>query len=472
MKIVPRRALLLVAVAAFLLPSAQVARADEESVGDRLRKLESLVREQQEEIQRLRQGLSDQQAASDTLASELDRFLAKAEDESFWQQANTMRAFWKDGLKFETADGQFKFGIFGRVYTDWGFYDENFDQPKPEVEPKLAPPDTDYENNVKFRTARLGIEGTIYTDTEIKAEVDFAGGTNAMKDVYMGFRAVPVFGAIRIGHFKEPFSLEEVTSSRFITFMERGLPNVFAPSRNAGVMLHDSYFEDRLNYGFGLFHTTDDTINGRTDPSLTGRLAGRPWVGEDPKTRFLHVGAAASWRRQADDKWRWRQRPEIGIIPDPRIVDTGDFTAEHALLLGLEAALVYGPFSLQGEYMVADMDSDDFDDPRFDGFYVFASFFITGESRAYKGAAFNRVKPAANFHDPAKPGPGAVEIALRYSSLDLTDEAIVGGEIDDFTLGLTWYVNPHVRFMLNYIMSDVEDLGDLDVFAVRAQFDF
>ena len=80
-----------------------------------------------------------------------------------------------------------------------------------------------------------------------------------------------------------------------------------------------------------------------------------------------------------------------------RLVDTGDIPADDADLINPEVALVYGPFSLQGEYFYATLDNDeDFD---FSGFYAFASYFLTGESRKYSASKgyFGRVKPKENF---------------------------------------------------------------------------
>ena len=69
---------------------------------------------------------------------------------------------------------------------------------------------------------------------------------------------------------------------------------------------------------------------------------------------------------------------------------------------------------------------------------------------------------------------------MRYSTIDLSDGAIEGGEEDNLTIGLNWYVNPHVRFMFNYVRADADptssDLTGEDdepnVFQTRAQIDF
>jgi phosphate-selective porin OprO/OprP len=119
----------------------------------------------------------------------------------------------------------------------------------------------------------------------------------------------------------------------------------------------------------------------------------------------------------------------------------------------------------------------------FSGFYAFASYFITGESRAYipSEASFGRVKPKNNFGLKSGSGPGAWEVALRYSYVDLNDEDVQGGEENNVTAGLNWYLNPNVRIAFNYIFAHVEDSnagtrflkeGDTNIFQTRFQIAF
>ncbi len=114
---------------------------------------------------------------------------------------------------------------------------------------------------------------------------------------------------------------------------------------------------------------------------------------------------------------------------------------------------MFGPFSLQGEYFWTNTDAPDVDDPSFTGWYAFGSWFVTGESRTYNDGAFDRVKPTNNFYI-GQPGWGAVELALRYSALDLTDGGIEGGEQQNVTVGINWYLNPSYRIMLNYVNAN------------------
>jgi len=383
---------------------------------------------------------------------------------------NTMRAYWKDGLRFETDDGDFRIQIGGRIMHDWAWFDANGNLETATGE--------EFDDSTEFRRARLYVGGLIYKNVEFKAQYDFADSRVKPKDVYIGLINLP-FGKIRVGHIEEPFSLEKQTSSKYITFMERSiLDDAFVPGRNAGIMVSDNAIGGRVTWAAGVFRDTDDYGNDTgNEYSITGRFTGAPWM-EDNGRKLLHLGASASYRNAQKEGGKtvsFSAVPESHLSPAD-LVDTGTVPADDMNLFGTEAALVYGSFSLQGEYMVVQVDGrDGTGDPELDGFYLAASYFLTGENRPYKDGAFIRVKPKNNFLGKQR-GFGAWEMAARYSSLDLqdTNEGAVGGELDDYTIGLNWYLNPNVRVMFNYVMADPDKkYGDsLNVFETRFQIDF
>ncbi len=192
----------------------------------------------------------------------------------------------------------------------------------------------------------------------------------------------------------------------------------------------------------------------------------------------IHLVLAGGYEAPQDNKIKFRSRPAAHLA-NHRLVDTGTITnVDDYTLFGAEAAVVIGPFSLQSEYMRADLTRDGGNkDADFDGYYATASYFLTGESRNYiaKKGVFGRVKPNRNFD--LKGGWGAWEIATRFSNLDLNDGGIDGGEIDTFSAGINWYVNPYVRLVTNYVnVLDVDggshDGQEPDLVQFRAQLDF
>jgi phosphate-selective porin OprO/OprP len=117
----------------------------------------------------------------------------------------------------------------------------------------------------------------------------------------------------------------------------------------------------------------------------------------------------------------------------------------------------------------------------FSGAYAQAGYFLTGETRPYNRAAgtFGRVVPIAAF-GPC--GQGAWEVAARWSYIDLNDENIQGGKLNDATVGLNWYLNRYTKFQFNYIHAFLDsssaengpivDDSNADIIAFRAQLDF
>ena len=372
-----------------------------------------------------------------------------------------VRVSTKGGVELSSYDGQFGFELGGRLMIDATAYQQD----------KVA-----LGNGTELRRARLEVEGQMYSSWGYELGVDFAGGHADIKDAYIE-NLGNFDSSIKIGQFKEPFSLEELTSSRYITFMERALPNEFAPGRHIGI--GQSHLGERWTLAYGLFGEAFDDEGGQLDEGwgVTGRFTYAPWQ-ED--RRALHLGLAVSQRSPDDDNVvKFNSRPESHIT-DIKYLDTGDITdVDHVSLVGLEAALVLGSVSFQAEAINAQVARNaGLDSLEFSGWYVYGSWFLTGESRIYKHkkGSFGRIKPTSE--------DGAWELALRMSSLDLNDLDITGGEADQMTIGVNWYANPRVRFMLNYVTVD-NDLdadgdgtpvltGDDDptIIQLRAQIDF
>ena len=65
----------------------------------------------------------------------------------------------------------------------------------------------------------------------------------------------------------------------------------------------------------------------------------------------------------------------------------------------------------------------------------------------YKSGIWGPVPVARSVYQG---GWGAWELAARYSTLDLTDGAIDGGEMDIWSVGLNWWLTPYFQANMNY----------------------
>ena len=399
--------------------------------------------------------------AAPPLLSTSDDSTGPADNELIWT--------WKNGLGFHSADGRFKFKFGGRIFWDlsWISGSDAFD---------AAGLST--EDGSEFRAARIFVSGDI-DDYFFKAEYDFAGKVGdederpQLKDVYMGRK--DVIGGIDVlaGHFKEPLGLDQLTSSRFTTFMERAVSSFSDPARNDGIMIADSALGEGLVWAVGGFRNTDDAGFSLGDGgyAVTGRVCGTPLYENDGE-RLIHLGAAYSLRGSKDV--RLGVRPEIHNTN--RWIDTGTLTTDTTSVYSAELAGVFGPFHAQAEYTQVSIEGKSgTPDPDFNGYYVQAGYFLTGEHRGYNRShgVFDRTVPNKDWSKGG--GLGAWEVAARYGTVDANDAGIMGGKIKDVTLGLNWYMNANMRIMLNYIRSDVDSpsVDDAaDIFAMRFQVDW
>ena len=137
----------------------------------------------------------------------------------------------------------------------------------------------------------------------------------------------------------------------------------------------------------------------------------------------------------------------------------------------LEGAVRKGPLSIQGEYVRSFISSEETGDPQFYSFYVYASYFLTGESRPYdtERGSFGRPDPTRVLRDGSG-GIGALEVAFRFSRVDLTDQGVDGGVLNDWTAAFNWYPSPETRLMFNAILADRQGAKSVGIFQIRVQF--
>jgi phosphate-selective porin OprO and OprP len=337
--------------------------------------------------------------------------------------------------------------IFGRFQQDFAWIDDdNFGTP----------------DGSEARRARIGVGGNLAEGLDFKMEVDFAsfdGSGAAFTDAYLKFGGLPL-GTVQVGHFKEPFSLNELTSSRFLTFTERA--DTFAIGRNTGVMISDATEEMTWQAG-GFWDTAKNLDTSGNSTAATGRFVFRPTYADDGAS-LVHVGGAVSIRENDGGMYSQSSSGGIHLLGGDLVAAT--IAADDLTLIGLEAAWQEGPAHAELEYVMADGDDDSFST-----WYVQGGYFLTGESRGYKtsSAAFSRVNPLTPWGGS---GNGAWEVAGRINGIDLSEGA-ADQEATQVALGLNWYMTSHARIMFSLYQGDSDALSD-DVMGavIRFAFDF
>lgn len=395
----------------------------------------------------------------------------------------SFEAVWNNGLFFQTKDKSFVAHVGGAVHYDSAWYTASDAL-------QFFPGGTGrFNDGTHLRRGRLFIEGSAYTNIDYKFEMEFVNGfspagltgpatVNTVSnspgpaDAWVTIKQVPVVGNVRIGSQKEWFSLEHLNSYRNLEFLERSYlfdfsqPTAFNRGYSPGVSVFRTWADDRVFTAVGGYKNVSDSIGfGLNDGNyvVTGRVAGLPVYCPDEEY-FWHVGGAMSHRDPVNGQVQVRIRNEVRNAPFPLlnlVGNTGFVNATSQDLFNLETAAVYGPVTVQAEYTAnlihgASVGAGpDLGTVRFQGFYAEAMVFLTGESRPWnpKTAVFKRVVPKRNFltdDGGCCYGPGAVELAARYTYLDLDDKGILGGRLNDVTIGLNWYLNPNVKLQFNY----------------------
>ena len=362
-------------------------------------------------------------------------------------------------LNAQISDKEIKFG--GRIMYDmaiWG--PDNFENAGSEV-----------------RRVRLFSSGTMYQNVEYKLQLDFANKDVSWKDIFIQINKLPLTkGSLRIGHFKEPLRLEVLTSSKYITFMERSLSNTFLPERNSGVM-YNTNIANKISLQAGVFSNGYNFGNElwNYNINVNGRIT---YLAINNENQLLHLGLASSKRKSSNHTYGFSTRAENHLgtkLLQPEFTDV-----DETNILGAEIAYVRNRLSLQGEYLRTtvsltpemELYSTEYE---LNGYYGQVSYFLTGESRPYKSsyAGFNRVKPNNNY---GSNGNGAIELVARISKMDLSNAE--KGILDSKTIGVNWYLNPNTRVMFNYVMGELSESNEFGIITqenalmMRVQLDF
>jgi phosphate-selective porin OprO/OprP len=349
-----------------------------------------------------------------------------------------------------------------------------------------------YADNFEIRRARIGVSGTINKDISYEVVGNAVGSSTNFVDTAFANYGFNKAAQFRAGRFKQPFSLEELTSSNNIDFMERSYGNQVVPGKRLGMMLHGEPLKG-LSYGLSVFQpdfTQKDNSQDFNSNRAVRVAANFAEIGKIDNT-VLHFGAgkttgsdkvahtsssgggtsttAAVLNLAAENRGT---KSVYRVRLDGPALTTGGYSAPaqtftniEKSLQGLELAVARGPFKFQMETFDTDLTaSNAVGDAAVLGYkadYVELMYNITGESwsKAYKGGAFSGISPDSVFMKDyggvVGKGIGAWQVGFRQSTYKVaetltgvTSTGSKGGKTDTFALN--WILNNNARAMLNY----------------------
>jgi len=328
---------------------------------------------------------------------------------------------------------------------------------------------------ITLRRAKLKYVRNFGNDWRLKLTGDYnSGGDLELSDNYVSYSGWKR-GLLTLGINDPAFSLESVSQSSALTFMERGLAVAALAERKSGGVsfLHRSP-HSILNASLIFFNVSQDNLREDGQGVVLHYVYSPVEFGDG---RSMHFGGSFSYRvNVSEDNTRFRSRPEVATVND-YFVDTGSVAgADTVGRMSVEVSQVLGRFSWQSELLTARVHRSGSDSVTFWGAYAYASWFLTGDSRNYNfgDGSFEQVRIGSPV---LKGGIGAFELAFRASIVDLTDQDVVGGREKNLTVGLNWYANQRMRLMLNLVkVLDVERAGNEYhgrnplIFSLRAQW--
>ncbi len=474
--------------------------------------------------------LFDGGSASATSLEELERRISSLEDGS---SSSTCAVDPKKRIGIKCP--KWSASIFGRLYVDTMAFSED-STAKDQVKDGDAKNDPGLKDtsNVRIRTARIGIAGKYMDTWGFKVEADVSSNSSQLKDGYLSYIGIKGL-KVNIGQGKVPYSMEELTSSRHINFIERVTPSGFSPDRVIGV----AAFYGRDNWSFGASahgEGHDDKGDSKTYQAEWGTTARATWAPIYNKGKeYIHVGFGVrhvnypsqdkasvgfSSRSPFSNAFDFKSAKNAGLsaVDEVAGVTAGEifktdgdanqaqFLFEEMFGWNGEFAAGYGSMGIKAQYIRADVDSaldltkgewspalrketEGFKSSyELDSWYVSANWWLTGEANAYnpKKGTFGRIKPLNNLADG---GIGAVGAAIRYNEVTFGKREDVkflncndGCETRAWTVNLTWKPNPYVKFLAEYVRAERKRVGVAAIpdpykdiptaFQLRAMVDF
>jgi phosphate-selective porin OprO/OprP len=411
---------------------------------------------------------------------------------------------WKGAPLYEDKDAGWSFKPRGRIQYDVGYVSN----------PNGAIITRNLGFNTRTRRIRLGAEGTIPGGLGYKFEMDYANGAVGFGDAILTYTPKNIPLSFAIGNQETNNGLEQISSSRFSSFVERAaFDDAFVNTRRIGLNIGYVNKAGDLRWNGGLFaaHSIDSSLDNDGWIAAT-RAVYSPLKGANQ----LHFGvnvqhrefqsnngatvASSTGQPSTNQLARYRARP-FTQLTDQRFVDTGNFAAKSDNIIGLEAAGIFKSLHIaaEGQYLMSkayragnrtSTDTSEANDvlnafptptqyvsngnPSFWGGYVEAGYFLTGETRGYKGGLWDRTKVLKPF---SQGGFGAVQVIGRVDYLDLdsgklrsgctnnfvtglscttaASQASKGGTQLGFLAGLTWIPEDYVRVLVNYSHAQI-----------------
>ncbi|MEA3505850.1 MAG: porin, partial [Bacteroidota bacterium] len=391
----------------------------------------------------------------------------------------------KDGkISWNSEDGQYQWSFGGRIYMDGVYYMDDA---------------TDLSSGTSIHDTRLYAKAK-WGNWNTKINFDFSHNGVDAKDLYLDYN-FDNSSYIRVGNFAEPFAIQGFISSKYNSFIGSSFTgSAFGIGRSVGISYTN--YSDKYFLSGGIFGGKIGNNNsGDQGYSVSGKAVYTPIVKEG---LTLHIGASASYRlpdangfENNDDDFNRVVNYTAG--PEHKFLNANIHGADAEIRVNAELIATYGAFMLQSEYFMTDVSRDkdyetalindgggdlwqwpsteadypawdgEMDNRSFDGFYVQTGWLIKGADYSYNNSTAFINRPEA----------GSLELLLRFNNTNLNDIdglffdgkyrhidpesaasgmgnfSIGGGESQDVSVAMNYYVSNNIMLRLNYTYMDI-----------------
>jgi phosphate-selective porin OprO/OprP len=370
------------------------------------------------------------------------------------------------GFSLRSADGKNQLRLRGTLHLD-GRY--------------LEGDDSGVIDSFQATRVRPTIEGTFANIFDFRIMPDFGQGRTVIQDAYVNAK-FNTAAQLMFGKFKSPVGLERLQSANDMKWVQRAYPTSLAPNRDIGLQSGGDVGGGRFAYQLAFLNGSNDGSSSETfadadindDKEYALRLFAHPFAESDSfALRGLGFGIAGTYTDQAGDAlqpllpsfrtpgqatfFRFRQFGTTVGAPAGTIAD-GERTR-----IAPQLYYYVGSLGLIGEYTEVSQDVSRVvatgvreGSVDTDAWQLAVSYFLTGEEASFRG-----YQPKTRFS--LEDGTwGALEVVARVQSLSVSDDAFDGGEdsfadplasagqADSWGVGLNWYLNENVKWLLDY----------------------
>jgi phosphate-selective porin OprO/OprP len=388
-----------------------------------------------------------------------------------------------NNFTIESANGNNSISLTGRIHLDYRHYDSYANSDVALASATAAPSSTGADT-FEIRRARLGVKYKFAKDYSGEIVFNTVGAVNVLDVAYMDVSWFEK-AKFRLGQFKMPFSLEQLTSSNNIDFIERSFVDAYIPAKEKGAQVFGEptkgmTYALAISNGVPGANAVGTEADSRQDgKDVIGRVTFNLSEAMGDKESVMHAGLAFSRGDSPIGSGFGLARATEGrgvtFFTQPVLSQLGTFDKSiDRTRFGLEGAFASGPFKVQAQYvnLGSEFNSNGINyDLDTKAYYAEALWTVTGEKWAdrYKAGAFGALKPKNNF-DSDKFTGGALEIGARYSKFDASDFKNIGAisgastatagysEADAYTVGVKFVANPNFRLMADYVYTDYKNM--------------